>query len=406
MLKNKVKQFPQTPGVYIMKSKKDQTLYIGKAASLKKRVLSYFLSSRTHKTDVFMSKVEDIEYIECQSEAQALILEASLIKERKPQYNIALRDDKSYPYVEITKDEFPRIFVSRPKGKTDSILLGPYPKVKLLKAALDMVRKVFPYCSCRGRFRKSCLFYHIGLCPGPCAKKVSAREYRKNIRSIYRILKGEREKLIRELEKNMKKLSEQKKFEEAARERDKLVVLNTLYHGKGSVNQLLSLKEILGLSSLPRVIEAMDISSLSGKQATGAVVVFRDGEPDKNSYRRYRIKEVEKIDDYAMIGEVFRRRYKSFIEENRKLPDLIIVDGGKGHVQRVRQEMAALGEASALIGIAKRNEEIWFPDKKSPLIIPKDNPCLHLLQRIRDQAHRFAQSYHKLLRKKGLINRP
>ena len=349
-----------------------------------------------------MDNVIDIEYVDCGTEAQALILEAALIKEKKPKFNIALRDDKSYPYIEITSEEFPRIFISRPKGKTKSILFGPYTNAKLLRPALEMIRKIFPYCSCKGRRKKGCLYLHLKLCPGPCKTQACKKEYKENIDSIKKILKGQRKQLITQLQKKMKLLSVQKKFEEAGHLRDKILALENLYQGRAKEHDLAALKKVLNLPTMPLVIEAMDISNLRGTEAAGSVVVFRNGVPDKNSYRRYKIKEVKSIDDYAMIAEVTRRRYLRLRKEGDNFADLLIIDGGKGHVQTAKDVLDTLGVSLPLIGIAKRNEEVWFANKKNPLIISKDNVGLQLIQRIRDEAHRFARNYHLLRRSKKL----
>lgn len=429
-IKEKIKNLPSTPGVYIMKSREGEVLYVGKAASLKKRVASYFLKNVSLKTGFLMSNVADLEYIECDSEEQALVLEAALIKEKKPKYNIALRDDKSYPFVEITSDDFPRVFITRKRTNEKSTYFGPYPEVGILKSVLNMIRRIFPYCSCRcfntfsgityppsagrdklwsgtssrmGSKKTECLFAHIKLCPAPCAGKISQALYKENIEGILRVFKGEREELINYLRGKMQKASRENKFEKAAAIRDKIVALENLYKGKSLTHELISLKEALKLPSLPLCIEALDISSLSGTNATGSVVVFRNAVADKDSYRRYRIKEVFSTDDYAMMAEVVRRRYGRLSEENKSMPQLIIIDGGLGHVQAAKAELEKLNLNIPVIGIAKRNEEIWFPDKHEPLVIPKDNIALHLIQRLRDEAHRFARKYHLLLRKKKTI---
>lgn len=407
-LKEKIKKLPLSAGVYIMKSNKGEVLYVGKASSLRKRVSSYFTSGRSLKTEILVDQIADIDFIECESGAQALILEASLIKEKMPKYNISLRDDKTYPYVEITKEKFPRLRISRPKEKPKSLLFGPYPKSGLLRPALKMIRRIFPYCSCKRWPKTACLYYHLNLCPAPCIGAVSESGYKENIKGICKILKGERKELIGGLERKMKRLAQQKKFEEAGTLRDKILAIQNLYAGRGTMHELLSLKEILALSTVPLAIEAIDISSLSGGAATGSVVVFRSGTADKNSYRRYRIREVESRDDYAMIAEVVRRRYLRLLKEKKKLPDLVIIDGGKGHVQTAKKELDKLKISVPVIGIAKRNEEIWFPKgagKKEKLVISKDDICLHLIQRIRDEAHRFAHKYHLLRRKKKLIKK-
>ncbi|MDD5195023.1 MAG: excinuclease ABC subunit UvrC [Candidatus Omnitrophica bacterium] len=402
-IKAKIKQLPDTYGVYIMKSKSGQTLYVGKATSLRKRVSSYFLSGVSPKTWALVANIADIEHIECTSEEQALILEAALIKERKPKYNIALRDDKSYPYVEITNEKFPRVFISRPKKETKSMLLGPYPKAGVLRSTLKLVRRIFPYCSCKGVVRRQCLFCHLKLCPAPFAGKISATDYHENIKGIIRILKGERQELIRNLTERMQRLSAECRFEEAALLRDKISTVSNLYQGRSLTHELLALRDVLDLPSIPLYIEAIDISSLAGKEATGSVVVFRNGTADKDSYRRYRIKEVSGIDDYACMAEVVQRRYRRLKRENKPLPDLIIIDGGRSHAQRAKEELNKLAIGVPLIGIAKRDEEIWFPHREKPLIIARSNSALQLIQRLRDEAHRFARKYHLLLREKKII---
>jgi excinuclease ABC subunit C len=395
-----VKKLPLTCGVYIMKSKEEEILYVGKAASLKKRVSSYFSKTVPIKTNLLIEKVSDIDYIECESDEQALILEAALIKEKKPKYNVSLKDNSGYPYVEITADEFPRIFVTRKKENKNSRYFGSYPDVGILRAALNLIRKVFPFCSCRCFRNRVCLFYHLGLCSAPCSGKISTKAYKENIQNIIKILKGQREELLDALRKRMQVLSNENKFEEAAALRDKIIALTALYRGKTITHELISLKEILGLISLPLNIEAIDISSLGMLPASGSLVVFRNGVADKNSYRRYRIKEVSGINDYAMLAEVVKRRYRRLIEEKIKMPDLIIVDGGLGHAAAAKKELEKLSLNIPVIGIAKRNEEVWFPGKNKPLVIPKDNPALHLIQRLRDEAHRFAHKYHLLLRER------
>ena len=409
-IRDQIKGIPLSCGVYIFKTDKGKVIYIGKALSLKKRITSHF-SSSSFKRDIFLRLVDRIEFIVTDTEEQALILEASLIKEKKPKYNVSLRDDKSYPYVEITNEEFPRIFISRPKtkelkkDKTKSILFGPYTETKVLKSALKLIRQVFPYRSCRKMPKKPCLFFHLKLCPAPCIKNISAAQYAQTIKNISKVLGGQRKSLMQTLDKRMNSCSQGMNFEEAAKLRDQIMAVYNLYWGKRGTNELVSLKQVLGLSGIPLVIEAMDISSLGVKLATGSVVVFRNGIPDKNSYRRFKIKTVKRIDDYAMIAEVVKRRYQRLLNENKKLPDLIIIDGGKGHVQTAKEQLDELNISTPVIGIAKRNEEIWFADRSKPLVIAKDRPCLHLVQRIRDEAHRFAKKYHKLLRSKRITER-
>jgi len=404
-VREKVKKLPQSPGVYIMKSKRGKAIYVGKASSLQKRVSSYFSKTVDSKTDRLIKNVDDIDYIECESAEQALILEAALIKEKKPKYNVSLRDNKSYPYIEITKEKFPRIFISRPRAINKSLLFGPYPQAKTLESALALIRRVFPYCSCKRMPKEACLFFHLKLCPAPCIGKISLSAYEDNIRSVRKILKGQRRELVIQLTAKMKKLAAEKKFEKAAFIRDKVLAIDNLYEGKPKDHEIIALKEILNLPKLPLYIEAIDISSLGRSDCVGAVVVFRDGVSDKNSYRRFQIRTARKRDDYDMIAEVIRRRYSRLMKENSFLPNLIIVDGGKGHLSRADKELRALGVSVPLIGIAKRNEEIWKVSKKTPVVISRSNPGLHLIQRARDEAHRFAHTYGLVRRRKRTVTR-
>lgn len=387
-----------------MKSKKGEVLYIGKAISIKKRLASHF-SGREFKNAIFLDKVFKIECIECLGSEQALILEAALIKERKPKYNIALRDNKSYPYVAISKEQYPRVFLSRAKNKTGITFFGPYPAAKTLKSALVSIRKIFPYRSCRRMPKSVCLFFHLKLCSGPCEGKISHGQYLEIIDNTKKILKGERKKLIAKLKIKMANLAKKDNFEAAAKIRDLLTAINNLYQGRPKEHELISLKETLSLKKLPLYLEAIDISSLGTSIATGSVVVFKDGYADKRSYRRFLIKQVKGQDDYAMVAEVARRRYRRLIQEKKSLPDLVIVDGGRGHVAIAKRVFSELGLTIPLIGLAKRNETIWFPDQDKPLTLAKNRPCLHLLQRIRDEAHRFAHNYQLLRNRKKQLNK-
>jgi len=402
-IKEKVKKLPLGPGVYIMKSERGKVIYVGKATSLRKRVSSYFSKAVDSKTNSLLKAVDDIDYIRCESSEQALILEAALIKEKKPKYNISLRDNKSYPYIEITKERFPRIFISRPKVKNKNLFFGPYPQAKTLESALTLIRRVFPYRSCKSLPKTACLFFHLKLCPAPCKGQISLSAYKNNIESICKILKGQRRELASELTAKMKKLAAGKKFEKAASLRDKLLAIDNLYEGKPKAHEIIALKEILSLPGLPLHIEAIDISSLGRSDCVGSVVVFKDGVPDKNSYRRFQIRTARKRDDYDMIAEVIRRRYSRLTKEKSCLPNLIIVDGGKGHLLRAHKELETLGVFIPLIGIAKKNEEVWTVSKKTPVTIARSNPGLHLIQRARDEAHRFAHAYGLIRRRKRTV---
>jgi excinuclease ABC subunit C len=402
-IKKKLKKLPNRCGVYIMKSKNKKVLYIGKASSLKSRVSSYFSGNYKKRNDMLVNNIASIDYVECQTQEQALILEAALIKEKKPKYNIALRDNKSYPYLAVTKEKFPRIFICRPKGKGKNILFGPYPVASILRPALAAMREVFGYRSCKTMPKSACLFFHLKLCPAPCIGKISFSAYKVNIESICRLLKGQRRELTRTLKAKMRKLAKEKHFEQAASLRDRLKAIDNLYKGKPKTHEMISAKLTFGLPAIPLNIEAIDISSLGNSDSVGSVVVFRDGVPDKSSYRRFKIRETEGMDDYAMMAEVVRRRYSRLKKEKRAFPDLIIIDGGKGHLMRSYKVLKSLGISIPIISIAKQNEEIWLPFKRNPLRISRSQPCLHLIQRIRDEAHRFAHAYGLIRRKKRIF---
>jgi excinuclease ABC subunit C len=268
-----------------------------------------------------------------------------------------------------------------------------------------MIRRIFPYCSCKSKPKRPCLFYHLNLCSAPYAGKISVAKYKENINGIRKILKGERKSLVATLRKKMESLARNKKFEKAVSLRDKLLAIESIYQGKPKDHEIISLKEVLGLPRLPLSIEAIDISSLGKDDFAGSVVVFKQGMPDKNNYRRYRIKNADSIDDYAMIGEVVFRRYSRLIKEKKSFPDLIVIDGGKGHVMKAYNILKELRVAIPVIGIAKANEEIWRPWEEKALGLAKDKPCLHLIQRIRDEAHRFAHAYGLIRRRRRIIDK-
>jgi len=302
-LRNKIVHLPETPGVYIFKDSAGKIIYIGKAKALKKRVQSYFSRYLSLKTQVMVSKIVDIEYKLTPSESQAQILEAALIKNNQPQYNISLKDDKSFPWIRITAEEFPALSIARRKGqrKDDRALyFGPYTNVKLLRQAVKMIRRIFGFRSCKTLPKAICLYGRLNLCPAPCIGKISPSEYKEIINRIKMFLDSRYEELAHKLSERMKERSQDKMFEEAAEIRDQISALNAIAQGSsvsGGINELEDLRSLLKLDKLPLRIEAFDISNIAGKEATGAMVSFYRGVPDKNNYRRFRIKTVEGIDD-------------------------------------------------------------------------------------------------------------
>ncbi|MCM8778523.1 MAG: excinuclease ABC subunit UvrC [Candidatus Omnitrophica bacterium] len=403
-IKEKIKNLPEEPGVYILKDKEGKAIYIGKATSLRKRVASHFHRLYSPKEEILQKKTADIEYIPTANEAEALLWEAALIKEKQPLYNINYRDDKSYPFLKITINEnFPRIFIGRRKEERGILYFGPYSNIRLLKEALKIIRKIFPFRSCRILPKKPCLYYSLKLCPGPCIEAIEEKDYKEIIRNICLLLEGEKEELEKELIEKMGKEVEEQNFERAALIRDQLKGLSQLKSLRWGVETIFEeLRDTLNLKRIPYRIEAFDLSHLSGKEAVGAMVSFYKGMPDKNNYRRFKIKLSLVRDDFSMLREVIYRRFKRLIEERKEFPDLVLLDGGKGHLETAFSELKKLGITMDLIALEKGEEKIYILNKKEPLRLPLNSHVLQFLQRVRDEAHRFAITYHKKLRKKSV----
>lgn len=544
----KIENLPKLPGVYLFKNKNDKIIYIGKAKSLYNRVKSYFTPNiNSIKTEALVSKIHDVDVIVTDNEVEALILEANLIKQHKPRYNVNLKDDKSYPYIVITNEDFPQVYPTRRVIMDGSKYFGPYTEVKTMKHALKVLRDVFKIRSCKynltedtiqKRKYKVCLDYHIKKCDGPCEGLVSKEEYNKMILEVEQVLRGNIDGLINSLKEEMIKLSSELKFEKAAEIRNKLeslqVYANTqkivsqelidrdiitfaadvpdgvaaifnIRKGKlvgrkkftfnynlnlpdavifadllrniysnpveipdqivvselpdekeiieswlkeksgkkvkiitpksneelgsllnlckqnavydlneiklqrmkkeGSIPYVLkSLQRDLYLSKPPIRIECFDISTLQGSDTVASLVVFENGKPKKSDYRKFIIKTVPGQDDFASMSEVVERHYKRVLEENKPIPDLIMIDGGKGQLNSAIKILKKLGLTNLnIIGLAKRLEEIYMPEKKEPLQIPKTSSSLKLLQHIRNEAHRFAITFHREKREKRII---
>ena len=403
-LKENILSAPDSPGVYLMRDAAGGVLYVGKAKALKKRLLSYLSPGLASKTAALMQKTRDLQLKFSPSEDMALLLEASLIRELKPRYNVSLRDDKSFPFVKISREDFPAIYITR--RKDDAI--GPYTNVGLLKNALKIIRGSFAYRSCKRMPKKSCIYHRINFCPAPCIGGISQKEYGRVIDNIVLILEGKADLLIRKLTELMRDKSRVMDFEAAARVRDQIAVLSEIACGPSGLSrerELEDLKKKLGLKNLPRRIEGFDISNISGHYAVGSMVSFYNGSPDKNNYRRFRIKSFQGIDDYKMLAEVVRRRYTRLVREGQALPDLLLIDGGKGQLLSASGELKKLNLDLPLAGIAKKEEHVYASGRGRPLNFSKDAPALNLIRRVRDEAHRFALAYHHLLRKKALIGR-
>tara|TARA_R110002072_G_scaffold3873_13_gene27807 strand:- start:510 stop:2297 length:1788 start_codon:yes stop_codon:yes gene_type:complete len=530
---------PTTPGVYQFYDVEEKILYVGKAKNLKKRVSSYF--NKTHeqgKTRVLVKKIRSIRHIVVPTESDALLLENNLIKKYRPRYNVLLKDDKTFPWICIKNEKFPRIFPTRKFIKDGSEYFGPYTSMKTIHTLLDLIKSVYPLRTCNydlaqdkvaaGKY-KVCLEYHLGNCKGPCEGYQSEEEYNRQIQEIREIIKGNFKSSLHYFKSRMRLLAQEMKFEEAQLIKDKIEVLENyqvkttivnpkinnvdvftiisdeafayvnflqLSHGSiirshtleikkkldetdedllqlaiieirqrfnshskeiyvpfevtleshlkvvvpklGDKKKILELSErnakffrqdrfkqikiidpdrhtnrIMGqmkkdlrLSMEPRHIECFDNSNIQGSNPVAACVVFRDGKPSKKEYRHYNIKTVEGPDDFASMEEVVFRRYKRLLEEEQSLPQLIVIDGGKGQLSSALKSLDALGlrRKIAIIGIAKRLEEIYFPEDPIPLYLDKKSESLKIIQQLRNEAHRFGITFHRNKRSKAAIN--
>ncbi|MGY8913727.1 MAG: excinuclease ABC subunit UvrC [Flavobacteriales bacterium] len=538
-IKVQLSTLPSCPGVYQFYDNNDKILYVGKAKDLKKRVSSYF--SKTHeigKTRVLVKKIKDIRHIIVATESDALLLENNLIKKYQPRYNVLLKDDKTYPWICIKNERFPRIFPTRRHIKDGSEYFGPYTSMKTVKTLLELIKSVYPLRTCNydlsqekieaGKY-KVCLEYHLGNCKGPCEGYQSQQEYHQEIQDIREIIKGNFKSSLQYFKHQMKTYAEEMRFEEAQLIKDKIDVLENyevkttivnpninnvdvftivsddLYayvnflqisHGSivrshtmeikkkieeddqdllalaileirqrfssfsrelyvpfqvtsepglkitvpkmGDKKKILDLSERnakyfrqerfkqekiidpnrhanrimaqmqkdLRLSEEPRHIECFDNSNIQGTNPVAACVVFKDGKPSKKDYRHYNIKTVEGPDDFASMEEVVFRRYKRLLNEAEPLPQLIVIDGGKGQLSSALRSLDLLGLRGkiAIIGIAKRLEEIYFPGDSIPLYLDKKSESLKIIQQLRNEAHRFGIKLHRNKRSKGAIN--
>ena len=416
----KLKELPKNPGVYIYRDNLRHIIYVGKAVNLKNRVSSYFKSKDLDpKTEKLVENISDLEWIICDSEIEALLLESELIKRYKPKYNIDWKDDKNYCYIKITKEDYPRVSVVRQIVDDKSGYLGPYIDAGAVRLSLKTLRKIFPFCTCFLSPDKICLYYHLGLCKGHGEKYISPQEYKINIDNLISFLKGKKSEVKKRFEKEMKRCSRNKEYEKAAELRDKINALSAVRLGHVIENKrelktdkaLEKLQKALQMRLIPDRIECYDISNIFGRAAVGSMVVFERGVPKKGDYRRFEIKTVKRIDDFAMHKEVLKRRFgrighskdKSF----SKIPDLLIIDGGKGQLSAALEILAPLKLNIRVIGLAKKLEEVFFVDeigKFQKIVFPENSESRYLLQRIRDEAHRFAITYHRNLRSKELVS--
>ncbi len=409
-IRKKIREFPSTPGVYVIKNAAGKTIYIGKARSLRARLSSHFRlggSTEPMKGHLLRRDARDIELLHTASEAEALLLEASLVKQENPPYNVDLKDDKSYPFLKVTmEEEFPRLLVVRGRKSDGALYFGPFTEVRLLKEAVSFLRRLFPLRTCKTLPDRVCLMYHIGQCAGPCAGEVDKESYRETVKELVLFLEGKKSTLVKQLEKRMKEAAANRRYEDARLFRDQIQALSTVSILRSPMSRLGTLDEMmtsLGLKRYPRRIEGFDISNFSGKKTVASMVVFEDGAPKKSDYRHFKIKTVEGIDDYASMREVVRRRYARLLAEKGELPDLIVIDGGKGHLAAAKLVLDELNLSDRdLISIAKQHEYVFKPDRPTPYIFPQDSALLQILRYLRDEAHRFAIGHYRKLHRKEM----
>ena len=433
-LKEKLATLPKTPGVYFHKNAEGQIIYVGKAAVLRNRVRQYFQESRFRdtKTDLLVSEIDDVDWIEVDSEVDALFLEAEMVRRYMPRYNILLRDDKSSCYIRISfKDRAPLVSVTRRPYDDGADYYGPFLQSGPVRKALRYLRKAFPYSTHTTLPSRACLDYHIGLCPGPETDDYDRSLYLKNLKRLVAYIKGSQNKVIGELEKEMQRASKAHSFEQAANLRNKLLALRSLraqvlFGDKEALDlskdhALADMMDLFKLTSAPRRIEGFDISHMSGTDTVASMVVFVNGVSDKRNYRKFKMR-IPGNDDFAHMNEVILRRLSEKNVSSWGLPSIMLIDGGKGQLGAAIAARDQLGLKVPMIGLAKKYEEIVVHKEKSFVVIndkkllelrgfrtdesndfvrldiPNNANIVKLLQRIRDESHRFAVSYHSVLK--------
>ncbi|MFK7769877.1 MAG: UvrB/UvrC motif-containing protein [Mariniblastus sp.] len=423
----KVRTFPTSPGVYLMKNISGVVIYVGKATNLRSRAGSYFLKAAAEdsRTANWITEIADIDYMDCESEVDALLVESRLIKDIQPQHNKILKDDKSFPYLQIsTYEDFPRVEITREPETSGVKLYGPFPSAGSLRGAVQVLQRIFKFRTCsldidadddRWKWFRPCLLASIKQCTAPCNMRISKKDYRKDIKRLQMFMAGNKKKLIKQMRDEMFAASKDMNFEEAARLRDEIEMLESLdrrgeldTHEQPEVfhidpkKGLNGLRQVLKLKETPRTIEGVDIAHLGGGDTVASLVKFIDGMPFKPGYRRFKIKNVKGIDDYRSIHEVVSRRFQRLYDEQDVFPDILLIDGGKGQLSSAVAAFEALGiDPPILLSLAKKNEEIYRPGESEPIILSRHAFSLRLLQYVRDEAHRFAQHYHHILRSKS-----
>ncbi len=444
-LKSKLKTLPNEPGVYFHKDATGKIIYVGKAAVLKNRVSSYFQNSKTRdpKTHILVQEIVDTDWVVVGSEVEALFLESEMIKRYKPKYNVVLRDDKNWNYIKIGNQPYPVISYVRRPLDDKATYFGPFTSGDAMKRAMKYLRRIFPYVTHDPLPVRACLQAHLGLCPNPEESAITQVEYKRQLRKLIMYVRGQKDKLLQEIERDMQRSAKSKNFESAAKARDQLRDLQAL--GKQMIfgdkelfdltldQALVGLSERLNLKGIPRRIEAYDISHMQGTDNVASMVVFSDGIPNRDEYRRFKMRLLGN-DDFAHMREVISRRFSGKNLEQWPKPDLILIDGGKGQLASALGVLDEFAITIPAIGLAKREEEIirrsgtrfreeptsqesgvkgqmskghwadeaWITANVDfeVILLPKSSQVLQLLQRVRDEAHRFAVTYHGLLKGK------
>ncbi|MCY2952758.1 MAG: excinuclease ABC subunit UvrC [Planctomycetota bacterium] len=430
-LAEKAKALPKSPGVYLMKDEKGRVIYVGKAVSLRDRVGSYFLPSTKleAKKAGLLAEVVDFDTLQTDSEVEALLAENRLVKDIQPKFNARLLDGKTFPYLMVTTGEdYPGVYITR-EPRTEGVkLYGPFTSVYQLKEAVQHLQRAFKFRTCHleiredngeKRFFRPCLLYAINQCTGPCGDRVSRDVYAQDVRRLMRFLDGDRKAMMRDLEKEMKAAADSLQYERAAKLRDQVRSLEALSHRATSGTEqfwqpeafvtnpqqsVVKLQEALGLAEPPRIVEGIDIAHLQGEEMVGSKVCFIDGMPFKDGYRRYKIKHGQGNNDYLSIQEVVSRRYREAGANNELYPDVILIDGGLGQLHAAMEVFRTMHvKPPMVISLAKKEELVYTQAKSASIRLERNHLGLKLLQYIRDEAHRFAQHYHHILRRKSQL---
>jgi len=415
MDRSQFKKIPQKPGAYLFKDFFGKVIYVGKARNLKNRISSYFQKGIVlgDKTAQLVKNIKTIDYIIVESEIEALLLEANLVKKYQPKYNIELKDGKSYPYIKITDDPFPRVILVRKKINDLGKYFGPYPDGTSVRKILNYIRYIFPFCTHKKAY-ESCLFIHLGICPGP-GLKISKTDYKKNIRNITNFLEGKSKAVLNNLKNEMAVQAKKENYKEATKIKKQLEKLESAtqevkepyeyLRNPNLVNdlaekRLIALAQLLSLSKAPQRIECYDVSNISGTDASSSMVVMINGQMDLSEYKKFKIRKLSTPNDVGMLEETIERRMK---HKEWGIPDLIVVDGGISQVNTVYKTLQKGQWVTPVIGLAKRLEEIFYPGKRESQSTEINKEAKFLLQTIRNEAHRFAKAYHLFLRSKRQV---